>query len=219
MIKWRANAQGHRMKITFTRHGESQANVLQEVSNRGLKHPLTPAGRQQAASLADSLQSQAVTHIYCSPVLRAIETAVILAGQLAVDYVVVDALREYDMGVREGRSDPGVWQAWFDVLEAWKNPARWGERVEGGESFYDVRQRFVPFIDRLIQAHGKNEAHLVCVGHYGLYQMMLPLILSNIDETLITRLGGLSYTACIITELTPSGLVCTSWNGVPVNHR
>jgi broad specificity phosphatase PhoE len=207
------------MKITFTRHGESQANVLQEVSNRGLKHPLTPAGRQQAASLADSLQSQTVTHIYCSPVLRAIETAVILAGKLAVDYVVVDALREYDMGVREGRSDPGVWQAWFDVLEAWKNQTRWGERVEGGESFYDVRQRFVPFIDRLIQEHGKNEAHLVCVGHYGLYQMMLPQVLSNVDEAFITRQGGFSYTACIITELTPSGLACTSWNGVPINHR
>jgi broad specificity phosphatase PhoE len=180
---------------------------------------LTPAGRQQAAALANTLQDQSVTRIYTSPVLRAIETAIILAGQLEVDYEVIDALREYDMGVREGCSDPGVWQVWFAVLEAWKNQARWGERVEGGESFHEVRQRFVPFIERLIQEHGKNEAHLVCVGHCGLYQMMLPQVLSNVDEAFIARQGGFSYTACIMTELTPSGLACTSWNGTPVNHR
>jgi len=26
------------MRITFTRHGESQANLLREISNRGLRH-------------------------------------------------------------------------------------------------------------------------------------------------------------------------------------
>ncbi len=85
------------MKITFTRHGESQANLLQEFSNRGLKHPLTPAGRQQAAALAEALQGQNVTHLYSSPVLRALETAIILAGRLGGTYEVVEALRESEL--------------------------------------------------------------------------------------------------------------------------
>ncbi len=32
------------MRIFFVRHGESEANILNEFSNRGLKHSLTPEG-------------------------------------------------------------------------------------------------------------------------------------------------------------------------------
>ena len=45
--------------------------------------------------------------------------------------------------------------------------------------------------------------------------MMLPLVLVNLDQALITRQGGFGYTARITSELTPGGLVCTGWNGVP----
>ena len=101
------------MKITFTRHGESQANLLQEFSNRGLKHPLTPAGRQQAATLADALQGQNVTRDLQQPgAAGASRRRIILAGSLGVEYEVVEALREYDVGILEGRSDPQGWQAW-----------------------------------------------------------------------------------------------------------
>jgi broad specificity phosphatase PhoE len=203
------------MRITFTRHGESQANLLQEFSNRGLKHPLTPAGRQQAAALAEALQGQNVTHLYSSPVLRAIETTIIVAGSLGVEYEVVEALREYDGGILEGRSDPQAWQMWRALDESWQNQQRLEQRIEGGESFYEVRQRFVPFIERLIQEYGQSQAHLVCVGHGGLYRMMLPLVLVNMDQALITRQGGFGYTAWITSELPPGGLVCTAWNGVP----
>jgi len=204
------------MKITFTRHGESQANLLQEFSNRGLKHPLTPAGRQQAVSLADALQGQVVTRVYSSPVLRAIETAIILAGSLGVAYEVVEALREYDVGILEGRSDPPAWQVWKELAEAWLSNQRLDECIEGGESFYKVRQRFMPFIEQLIQEYGQSQAHLVCVGHGGLYRLMLPLVLLNVDEGVITQQGGFTYTVCITSKLTPAGLVCTTWNGIPI---
>ncbi len=36
------------MRIYLIRHGESQANLLHEISNRGLRHGLTPKGREQA---------------------------------------------------------------------------------------------------------------------------------------------------------------------------
>ena len=91
---------------------QSQANLRHEFSNQGLKHPLTLEGRQQAAALADALQTQSVTYIYSSPVLRALETAIILAGRLGVEYEVAEALREYDVGLLEGRSDDEAWHAW-----------------------------------------------------------------------------------------------------------
>jgi len=33
------------MRLNFVRHGESQANLLEIFSNRGLKHGLTERGR------------------------------------------------------------------------------------------------------------------------------------------------------------------------------
>ena len=66
------------MRIIFTRHGESQANLIKQISNRGLVHPLTRRGRQQAFTLADHLRGLPIASVYSSPVLRAIETSVIL---------------------------------------------------------------------------------------------------------------------------------------------
>jgi len=200
------------MRIYFTRHGESQANLLREISNRGLRHGLTRTGREQAATLAHRLQGLPITRIYSSPVLRAIETSVILANRLDLDYEVVDALREYDCGVLEGRSDEVGWQIWQELFDAWVVHQRWERRIEGGESFYDIRERFKPFIEGLIRQYGGTDEGLLCVSHGGVYWMMLPLVLKNVDNALISR-HGFDYTACIVSELRAAGLVCVEWNG------
>jgi 2,3-bisphosphoglycerate-dependent phosphoglycerate mutase len=201
------------MKIYFSRHGESQANILHEISNRGLRHPLTAAGRRQAAALAEALRPQAITRVYSSPVLRAIETSIIVAHQLGVDYEVTGALREYDMGELEGRTDDQAWQIWRELFDAWLSDQRYDQRAPGGESFLEVRDRFMPFIDRLIRQHKQSDANLLCVGHGGLYWMMLPLVLANVDVDFIREQGGFNYTGVIVAEVKPDGLVCMEWNG------
>ena len=200
------------MRIYFTRHGESQANVLHEISNRGLQHGLTSKGRQQVATLAQRLEGHPIERVYSSPLLRAIETSVILADRLDLDYEVVDALREYDCGIAEGRSDAEAWQLWQAVFDAWTLDRRWEQRIEGGESFYDIRQRFVPFIDRLVGRYGITEAGILCVSHGGVYWVMLPLVLKNVDHELVAR-HGLDYTSCIVAEWRSDGLYCLEWNG------
>jgi len=201
------------MRITFTRHGESQANLLQVISNRGLQHPLTLTGRRQAASLVERLLDEQVTRIYSSPLLRAIETTVILAERLSVEYEVTDALRENDLGILEGRSDPAAWLACKELFKAWCAQNRWEQSIEGAETFSHVRERFVPFIERLVRQYGETSAHLVCVSHGGMYWTMLPLVLRNVDNAFITQRGGFDYTVVIHAELNSGGLVCTQWNG------
>lgn len=203
------------MKICFTRHGESQANVLREVSNRGIRHGLTRRGREQAVALAQKLQGLPISRIYSSPLLRAVETSVILATRLGLDYEVVEALREYDCGIVEGRSDEAGWQIWQGLFEDWTVHGRWERRIEGGESFYDIRDRFVPFIKGLVLQYGRSDEELLCVAHGGLYGMMLPLVLRNVDHDLISR-HGFDYTSYIVSELRPEGLVCVTWNGIEV---
>lgn len=93
------------MKLYFTRHGESEANLLREHSNRGFRHPLTSKGREQAAILAQKLVDVPVPQLFTSPIMRAVQTAEILSGTLGVPYESADALREYDCGILEGRAD------------------------------------------------------------------------------------------------------------------
>ena len=43
-------------------------------------------------------------------------------------------------------------------------------------------------------------ANLLCVGHGGLYWMMLPLVLRNVDNELIARQQGFDYQTLIVAE-------------------
>ena len=200
------------MRIYFSRHGESQANILREISNRGLQHSLTARGRQQAAALAQRLQDHPIKKIFSSPLLRALETSIIVANQLGVEYEVTDALREYDCGILEGRSDNIAWQGWQLLFDAWVVHHRWERRIAGGENFYDIRERFVPFIEGLVKQYGETETEVACVSHGGTYCVMLPVILKNVDTALIYKYG-FDYTSCVVAENRSTGLYCVEWNG------
>lgn len=199
------------MKLYFVRHGESEANLLHEFSNRGVKHPLTAAGREQARQLASRLKDIEVTHIFASPILRAVQTAEIVADELGLSYQVVDALREYDVGILEGRSDAASWQRYYEINDAWLVRHEWDARIEQGESFLDIRQRFVPFIEQIIRGEGPlAKSSIVLVGHGGTYRCMLPLVLGNIDFPFVLT-HGMGHADMVVAELTVNGLTCLAW--------
>ena len=87
------------MKLYFVRHGESEANLLHEFSNSGHRHPLTARGIEQARTVARSLSGLQVARIYSSPILRAVQTAQILAEQSSASVTVTEALREWSVGI------------------------------------------------------------------------------------------------------------------------
>src|SRR5690242_5572321 len=169
------------MRLYFIRHGESEANVQHIISNRGLKHGLTGKGRQQVATCADTLKGLSIVKLYSSPLLRARQTAEILGKALGLEYEVAGALCEYDCGVLEGRSDDEAWAMHWAVNRDWFESQKWESRTEGGESFLDIKARFVPFIDQLI-ARRDVSGDVALVGHGGTYISMLPLVMKNIDH-------------------------------------
>ena len=206
------------MRIYFARHGESYANTLREMSARGLKHPLTPLGRQQAHALAERLLSRSISRIYSSPILRAIETSVLIANDLGVDYEVCDALREYDVGVLEGQRGSEAWHKWQVLFDAWTVDHNYEVKLEEGESFDDIRRRFVPFVNELVRQPADDAMSVLCVGHGGLYWMMLPEVLANMSTEDIRRLGGFANTATVVAEYRDGQLVCVEWNDEPYDR-
>lgn len=201
-------------RLYFVRHGESEANVLGVISNRGAVHGLTERGKRQVEALALDLQGAGVTRIYSSPLLRALETADILARALDVGCEVTDALREFDCGLAEGRSDPAAWALHQGVVEEWLLHGNLDARIGEGESFGDMQSRFVPFVEGLIESH-EEAASVVLVGHGGLYQCMLPFVLENLDERAGFSLPNAGY---ILAEARAEGLFCVAGCG-KLTHR
>lgn len=200
------------MRLYCVRHGESEANVLRVISNRGQQHGLTERGWAQARTLAERMAGVGVVQVYSSPLLRAIQTAETLAQAWGVPYAVTDALREFDCGLAEGRAHEAAWAMWRAAWDAWA-AQDWGYKIEGGECFLDMRDRFVPFIEAVTQRHADPGDNVVLVGHGGLYFSMLPLVLTNVDAEAV-RAWSMPNTGYVLAETTPSGLRCLEWCGL-----
>lgn len=203
------------MQIVFTRHGESEANILRIISNRDLPHRLTEQGRLQAISLADQLAASPVAALYASPILRAQETAEIVAERLGISFEIVDALREFDCGMKEGLGDADAWQAHQDVMAAWEG-GNLSARIPGGESFEDMQNRFLPFIELLKAKHIAASGRVVLVSHGSLLHNMLPSIFNKIDRAFVSH-HPLRNCDCVFAALDGDRFVCSQWGEVKLS--
>jgi len=201
------------MKLYFVRHGESEANILRVISNRGWVHPLTDKGRQQAHDLAEKLQTADIAKIYTSPLQRAVQTAEILAQTLGVAFEITGALREFDCGIAEGRADAEAWQLWQADWDHWHIHHHWDYHIEGGESFNDLRSRFLPLVNGLLEDPANCSKNYVLIGHGGLFFSMLPQVLTNLPPQFE---GTFPNTGYVLADSRPEGLVCLEWCGIKI---
>lgn len=87
--------------IYIIRHGQTELNKRNLLQGRS-DHPLNEDGRKQAEALREYFQSEDIhfSHVYSSPLCRAIETAQIISG---TDQIMIDErLIEMDYGPYEG---------------------------------------------------------------------------------------------------------------------
>jgi|GEM_PF-785711 len=95
----------------FVRHGKSQANQDKVIGNPHT--PLTKEGQAQARKAGRDLKKEGITTIVSSPLVRARETAEIIAKQLKFkgEVQVIDDLRERGFGqlIDRPREHPGSW--------------------------------------------------------------------------------------------------------------
>jgi len=204
------------MKLYFVRHGESEANVLKVISDRGWVHPLTDKGRQQARDLADKLRTAGIVKIYTSPLQRAVQTAEIMAQTLGIEFEITGALREFDCGIAEGRADAEAWKLWQADWDNWHIHQQWDYHVEDGESFNDLLGRFLPLVNSLLGDPANSSKNFVLIGHGGLYFCMLPQVLVNLPPKFE---GTFPNTGYVLAEARPEGLVCLEWCGVKIEVK
>ena len=90
------------MKITLVRHGETESNYL-DICQGSSNILLNDTGRRQCQRLRDKIKDIDFDFCYMSPLVRTVETAIILIGE-RVETFPDKRLIERDMGELEGTS-------------------------------------------------------------------------------------------------------------------
>lgn len=194
----------------FFRHGQSHTNTTHQILNKGVNLGLTAIGEDQVTTAAEILRNINFAACYSSPLLRATQSADIIAKSLHIHYNVSPALKEYDVGKLERHSDEESWKRYRKLFEDWLRGASWNTRLEGGESFIDMQNRFTPFINEVKRDYAGKAGAVLFIGHGGVYRCMLPLILSNVTLS-FSAVNPIRNMSCVIAELNGDRLECLRW--------
>lgn len=150
--------------MLLIRHGATDANLQKPyiLQGRTLNGPLSTIGQEQVSRAQSFLSSFPIDHVYASPMLRAVQTAEIIAQPHELQVETVDDIVEVDVGEWESKS--------WDVIEQ-RDPEDYARFMadpattpyKGGESYLHVRDRVVPAFQSLAERNlGKM---IVVVAH------------------------------------------------------
>jgi probable phosphoglycerate mutase len=149
------------MELVLVRHAEPIRIGPEESGGEAVDPELTRQGWEQAERLGAWLAAEPVHHVVSSPLRRATETAQPLAAAHGLAVEIVDGLQEWDAHadhyipmeeLREKKDDQ--WQAMVE--------GRWEDY--GGENPARFRDRIVPTLNAVIEAHPGETVVVVCHG-------------------------------------------------------
>ncbi len=153
--------------LLLIRHGETDWNRSGQVmGNQPI--PLNQTGEQQARACADMLAQTPIAGIVTSPVLRAVQTADIVARPHAAPVHHAPGLSEIGVG-------DWINRYWKDLAEDpakrdwYTHPDR--ARPSGGETLREVQQRAVAAAEQALRA--AQEATYVLVSHGDVIRALL----------------------------------------------
>ena len=143
------------MFLTIVRHGQSTGNVSGDDIPDG---ELTSLGRQQARETAARLANAGITHVICSPLVRALETASIIAGAAGVRQIEVwPELQEHRwLGIHRGLGRAAILERFPNaVLPDSVEAEGWNH---GGETYETALERGVSAMAALRARIGPKRA-------------------------------------------------------------
>ena len=166
-------------ELILVRHGESQGNVAAaaayeqrleaiEIDERDADVELSSAGREQAGALGLALAASADDErpqvVWCSPYVRALQTARIAleAADLDLSVRVDERLRDRELGILDRLTFTGVQARHPEEAELRKRLGKFYHRPSGGESWADVALRLRSVLADLDRAEDGRRVLVVC---------------------------------------------------------
>ena len=143
----------------FVRHGQTDANRDGLMCGASWNIGLNEEGLEQATLAADKLWSSAVefSAIYSSPLLRACQTARLIAERFKKCVEIIDELQEWDIGSWDRVPFESVKEEFLGL----------GEPV-GGETRAQFRQRVAAVLQRVL----KESQPVLLVSHGAVWLAM-----------------------------------------------
>jgi len=158
------------------RHGKAISNKEKIVSSwpEKFKNGLTEEGAEQIRDILPCLKNEHIDLIFSSDVLRAKQTAEIIAEELGLKVNFDKKLREIDMGIFNGGSEEN-WNNFFGTNENryTKNPP------QGGETYRDIKKRVIDFLQETDKKY--KDKRILIISH-GCILFSLQSILKNFTE-------------------------------------
>lgn len=182
------------MNLIFIRHGQTDWNVQGKIQG-SYDSELNDVGMKQAMELGEKLikLNYNFSKIYTSPQKRALNTAKILSESSNVEYVVIEDLKEINMGKWEGLSWGEVEENYPAEYKEWKANRRYTP-PPNGESYEDMLQRVLKSLHKVINENSKDvvivthSAVIMCLQCYitdAPFNEMLKFKTTNADITKI----------------------------------
>ncbi len=144
----------------MARHGETDWNRESRFQGHA-DTTLNEAGREQARQLAERLAAEDITAVYASPLLRARETADIVAERLGLRVTAVEGLREVDVGSWSGLTRTEIEQRFPEGFRRWLSMDHgWDD----GESYEALGARVLAVLTEVAARHPGGRVLVVTHG-------------------------------------------------------
>ena len=181
--------------LYIIRHGRTDWNDLRMLQGK-TDIPLNEDGRRMAAEAAKEYAEIPFDICFCSPLVRAKETAEILLRGRDVPVEYDDRLMEMSFGVYEGVKSS------FDipdcpVNEFFFHPESYDDPVEGGESTRDLMERTGSFLREKVYPRLERGEDVLIVGHGA----MNSSIVCNVLELPLTEFWSKGIENCKLMKL------------------
>lgn len=195
-----------RTLMYLIRHGATEANLARPARLQGRSDvPLAALGVRQAEATRHALSHVRFAAAYTSPLLRARQTAEIIAPYLTPQ--PVDAIRECDVGQWEGLDWDAIRNDHAPAYAKYmSDPSRHG--YPGGETFADVLARTTPaFADMLARHAGQT---ILVVSHHVVNRTYLAQALGLPQQA--GRAVALDNCGVSVVVQTPERIRVKMWN-------
>lgn len=148
--------------LYIIRHGKTDWNLMHKLQGK-TDIPLNEAGRQMAAEAGERYKDTHFDVCYCSPLVRARQTAELLLKGRDVPVIIDDRLSEMGFGIYEGEEEIFS-KPECPVRELFFNPAGYEAR-DGAESLEELFARTGSFLEEVAYPQVKEGRDVLIVGH------------------------------------------------------
>jgi broad specificity phosphatase PhoE len=158
-------------RIYIVRHGQSEGNARLVIQGR-IDSPLDASGRAQAAAAGAWLAGQKVSAVLSSPLVRAAETASIVASACALPGPSLDPVfMELDTGMFSGLSLDDAKERFPDIYAAFRSKS-W-DGVPDAEASPVIYERAMSAWTLIRKRVMEGEGAIACVTHGGFIQWLV----------------------------------------------